>query len=786
MLWAAIRTIGAHRRSVAFHLFTVALVALATGLTGGNSGSAAPAATVGMVGSLFNPATVNITAGQSVLWNNDDGTRKHTVTATGGAFDSGNMNGGTTFEFTFPTPGTYAYTCIYHEPDMAGTVIVAAAAPTATPTTAPPTATPTTAPATPTPTTGGGGATATPTRTPTNTPTATPTTGGGSPPATATPTNTPTPTATPPPPAAGDVQILDSRFSPAALTVAPGTAVRWVNAGNLPHTVTATDGSFDSGFMAKGDAYTHTFTTAGTYQYICEYHADVMVGTVTVSGGSGGPGSTATTTPTPAATATPPGGGQPPAPSPGDVQILDSRFSPAALTVAPGTAVRWVNNGNLPHTVTGRLGSFDSGYMAKGDAYTHTFTTAGTYQYICEYHADVMVATVTVTGGGSPGSGPTPPATATPTVVAPPPPTAPGDVQVLDFDYGPREITVGVGTNVRFVNVGVAPHTVTANDASFDSGFMAKGDAYSHTFSSPGTYAYFCIFHPGMTGTVRVGNSSGSVPAPAPQPTPKPPPPVTVPGDVQVLDFDYGPRSISVSAGSSVRFVNAGIAPHTVTARDGSFDSGFMGTGDAFSRPFPTAGTYEYFCIYHPNMTGTVRVAGAGGAVPAAAIPPTATATSAAAPGASLSGGSPVEMVDFAYAPGTITIKPGASVTWNNSGVAPHTITDKDGKYDSGFIKRGESYTRKFETPGTYDYYCTLHPQMVGKVVVSGAQGASAAPSPDPGAADPASGAADGDPTFKNVWMVVWGIVALVGVIALPTVLIATRGRPADGRGMSL
>ncbi len=72
-------------------------------------------------------------------------------------------------------------------------------------------------------------------------------------------------------------------YSPAVITVVIGVnnTVVWVNNDNAPHTVTSTNGVFDSGNMNSGDTFTFTFTTPGTYQYICSYHP-WMKGTVIV------------------------------------------------------------------------------------------------------------------------------------------------------------------------------------------------------------------------------------------------------------------------------------------------------------------------------------------------------------------------------------------------------------------------------------------------------------------------------------------------------------------------
>src|SRR5215203_5307103 len=83
------------------------------------------------------------------------------------------------------------------------------------------------------------------------------------------------------------VSIEDFFFSPANMTVAPGTTVMWVNNGQAPHTSTADDGAWDSGTLQPGESFSFTFDQAGTYTYHCSIHPD-MTGTITVSAGGGG------------------------------------------------------------------------------------------------------------------------------------------------------------------------------------------------------------------------------------------------------------------------------------------------------------------------------------------------------------------------------------------------------------------------------------------------------------------------------------------------------------------
>jgi len=75
--------------------------------------------------------------------------------------------------------------------------------------------------------------------------------------------------------------IQDFKFSPSTLTVPVGATVTWTNADSTQHTVTADDGSFDSGPPAPGASFSQVFTTAGTFTYHCNIHSN-MTGTVTV------------------------------------------------------------------------------------------------------------------------------------------------------------------------------------------------------------------------------------------------------------------------------------------------------------------------------------------------------------------------------------------------------------------------------------------------------------------------------------------------------------------------
>jgi LPXTG-motif cell wall-anchored protein len=110
---------------------------------------------------------------------------------------------------------------------------------------------------------------------------------------------------------AGSVSIKDFSFGPSSITVHVGDTVSWSNTGASEHTATASNGSFDTGILKKGQSGSHTFNTAGTFSYICSVHP-FMKGTVVVEAAAGSStGSTSSSTPKAAGTAATPEAGTP-------------------------------------------------------------------------------------------------------------------------------------------------------------------------------------------------------------------------------------------------------------------------------------------------------------------------------------------------------------------------------------------------------------------------------------------------------------------------------------------
>ncbi|WP_156764699.1 cupredoxin family copper-binding protein [Mycobacterium sp. 1081908.1] len=96
-------------------------------------------------------------------------------------------------------------------------------------------------------------------------------------------------------------------------------------------------------------------------------------------------------------------------------------------------------------------------------------------------------------------------------------------------------------------------------------------------------------------------------------------------------------------------------------------------------------------------------------------------------PGPSPGAGSPaavagdqVTIDNFAFAPATLTVKAGSTVTWTNKDEEPHTVAAADGSFKSPGMGTGATFSHTFPTAGKFDYVCSIHPMMHGTVVVTG------------------------------------------------------------------
>ena len=215
---------------------------------------------------------------------------------------------------------------------------------------------------------------------------------------------------------------------------------------------------------------------------------------------------------------------------------------------------------------------------------------------------------------------------------------------------------------------------------------------------------------------------------------------------------DYEPDPLTVTKGDGVLWTNKDNVVHSVTSRQKDlFDSSAVNPGSTWllNTAKLDAGEYEFYCIFHTWMTGTLRVtegvaASAGGSNATASQgssnqsssgnqSATANGTSGANGGATVTTvsivfGASVPSNGESFSPESVVTTVGSMVTWKNNDNSPHTVTSgvveknspkADGKFDSGILQPGDSFPFVFDTAGEYPYYCMLHPYMTGKVTIN-------------------------------------------------------------------
>ena len=78
-----------------------------------------------------------------------------------------------------------------------------------------------------------------------------------------------------------------------------------------------------------------------------------------------------------------------------------------------------------------------------------------------------------------------------------------------------------------------------------------------------------------------------------------------------------------------------------------------------------------------------------------------------------------ITISEYMFMPATLTVVTGTKVTWVNHDEVPHTIVDTDKAFRSAALDTDETYSYTFTKPGTYHYFCTLHPKMVATIIVA-------------------------------------------------------------------
>ncbi len=79
---------------------------------------------------------------------------------------------------------------------------------------------------------------------------------------------------------------------------------------------------------------------------------------------------------------------------------------------------------------------------------------------------------------------------------------------------------------------------------------------------------------------------------------------------------------------------------------------------------------------------------------------------------------SPVTIDNFSFSPAALTVPAGTTVVWTNHDDIPHNVVERDQKFKSKALDTDDKFSYTFAEPGTYEYFCGLHPKMTGKIIV--------------------------------------------------------------------
>jgi plastocyanin len=188
-----------------------------------------------------------------------------------------------------------------------------------------------------------------------------------------------------------------------------------------------------------------------------------------------------------------------------------------------------------------------------------------------------------------------------------------------------------------------------------------------------------------------------------------------------------------------------------------------------------------------PAGTGTASADQSQAAPPQS--PPSVSYSSAGQAHASAS--ATVTMGDFFFSPASVTVAAGDTVTWRNTGQAPHNATADDGSFSTPDLNNGQSASHTFSRAGTFSYICTIHPNMHGTIRVlssntggggGGSAGSSSSGSSQSEASAVASPSAAGNSTSLPATGLAVGALALIG-LAMLAGGIALRRMDPDSRG---
>lgn len=423
--------------------------------------------------------------------------------------------------------------------------------------------------------------------------------------------------------------------------------------------------------------------------------SDAAVATVNTSGvvSGVGPGTATITATLAAAGATRTASVQVTVTRPAGATFASLALSPASGAVAAGST--------LPLTATPRDGSgqamtgLPAATFTTSNAPVATVSAAGVVSGVA---AGTATITASLTSGGV-----THTATATITVTASAPPPGGGSssatVRGLDHAFSPASVTITPGGTVTWTMVD-DEHDVTWTGAAPPGGNIPKmdeGKSVSRTFPTAGTYNYRCARHENHneTGTVIVQGGTSSAVFTSVSVVPGAPS-VAVGATAQLLATPLDQNGQPMSGLPAATWTSSDATRATVSATG-------VSTGVAAGTATITASITSGGVTRTGSATLTVT---AGGGTPPPPPPSNPSAATVTTPGET-------------FAPQSVTITAGGTVTWQISG-ATHNVTFNGAAPAGGNIPdtRAGDIARQFTTAGNYDYTCTRHSGMTGRVVV--------------------------------------------------------------------
>ena len=250
--------------------------------------------------------------------------------------------------------------------------------------------------------------------------------------------------------------------------------------------------------------------------------------------------------------------------------------------------------------------------------------------------------------------------------------------------YDPADLRVPIGEGIQWINNDNVPHTVTSlkdDGKSFDSSIISPNGNYTLDTSALGDseYEYFCTLHPYMRAKFIMGSGVPSPPATTGENK-------SVTGNTSTVGSQQttGETMMNVSIGNNSR-ESIGTAKNNYTNEQ------------------PLASNSNETSI--TNMSSS-------------------RAASSSISTVSIASGSSIPSNREFFVPKSIETTVGNMITWKNEDFTPHTVTSgnittgKTGVFDSNIMQKGSTFSFLFDKVGEYNYFCTIHPFMTGRIIV--------------------------------------------------------------------